>query len=334
VARMPEPWFRASRGAWFATVDGKQVRLDAADIESARNALASILARLDRSHVKSIHPTVRNVTSGFMGAFNDAPANSIKCYRTRLKRLGPLGELPVDVATPRDGLAWLGLFDESPVSRGQRAATLKRALRWGVSVGMVPDDAPLLEWRVPMPRSPRRIIPTVEQVPAWLAVMNPALRGVAEFLANTGARQDEARRIEAKHVDLSAHCVVMAEHKTASRTGSVRIIPVPGDDVWARLVELCDLHPSGPVFRNNAGRAWNPDVLYGALRRAARRAGLVKITGHSLRHRCATDLNAAGVPAVHGAGILGHTVETYIKTYCHSTTDPRVLVEQARRRGA
>ena len=54
---------------------------------------------------------------------------------------------------------------------------------------------------------------------------------------------------------------------------------------------------------------------------ACRRAGLVGVTPHTLRHTCATWLMQAGVGIWEAAGFLGMSVETIQRVYAHHSPD-------------
>jgi integrase len=54
---------------------------------------------------------------------------------------------------------------------------------------------------------------------------------------------------------------------------------------------------------------------------ACRRAGLIGVTPHTLRHTCATWLMQRGVPKWEAAGFLGMSVETLEAVYGHHSPD-------------
>jgi integrase len=323
------PWFRPSRDAWFVTLDGRQHRLDACTEADAITALASLLARLRGPVDRTDGPTVAEAVVGFLAAKERegrAPA-TLAAYRTRLRRLGTLADRRAAGVTPAECDAWLDTFDETPVSRGERGLTLKWAL-----ARVTPDDAPCRRWKVPRPKSPRRSVPDRAGVDRWRAELrSAALRDVFDFLFATGARQDEARRLTAADLDHAGRCVRLGQHKTA-RKGRDRVVPVPCDRVWARLVELARLRPTGPLYVNARGEPWITSTLSSALGKAARRAGLESISGHCIRHLCACEMLNAGVSPLDAAGVLGHTVQMLMSTYAHATANPARLVAAARRR--
>jgi integrase len=69
------------------------------------------------------------------------------------------------------------------------------------------------------------------------------------------------------------------------------------------------------LFADVNGDAWHPDRAARAFRRVARSLGLT-CSIHDLRHFCATQWLAAGVPTV--AAMLGHAnTSTTLNTYGH-----------------
>jgi hypothetical protein len=66
----------------------------------------------------------------------------------------------------------------------------------------------------------------------------------------------------------------------------------------AILERLSKIHPTGPLFRNRYGNAWQSKVVSHHLAKLAARSGCPHVTPHQLRSLWATDAIAAGVPVM------------------------------------
>lgn len=62
-----------------------------------------------------------------------------------------------------------------------------------------------------------------------------------------------------------------------------------------------------------------PELYSDTFRKLCRQAGVRTIHLHLVRHTLANALNRAGVPIVDAAALLGHTPETYMRTYLRPT---------------
>jgi integrase len=231
-----------------------------------------------------------------------------KCPPSLLAR--PLVELrPVDVAP------WIDRAGHAPTTRGVDWTVVRQAARWAVESGLV-DGCPLATMRVRKPAPPRRRLMTEDETRRWLDQMPPHLRELAEVLRDSGCRPNEARRIEARHLD--GEFAVLSEHKTSRKTGAERLIPLVGD--WpARLARLAEARPTGPLFRNSKGGTWCPMNLCQAFARARKRAGLPDyVTAYPMRHRRITAWLMDGVPVATVAALAGHAnASMTLTTYNH-----------------
>ncbi len=80
------------------------------------------------------------------------------------------------------------------------------------------------------------------------------------------------------------------------------------------------------------GGAWKGDPTSrgdGSFGSACKRAGLVDVTPHTLRHTCGTWLAQAGVPLHEIGGFLGHTDERTTRLYAHHHPDHQKNVADA-----
>jgi integrase len=127
-----------------------------------------------------------------------------------------------------------------------------------------------------------------------------------------------------------AGVILLKEHKTANKTDKPRCI-VLTPSVVMLLKGLVKKHPSGPLFRNEAGRRWLKDGIVLAMRRISKRIG-VKVVAYGYRHSYATDCLSAGIGDSQTAALLGHGSTAMLhKHYSHLTSQMDVLRKAARR---
>lgn len=153
----------------------------------------------------------------------------------------------------------------------------------------------------------------------------------------TGARKDAILSLRWTQVDLDRRRINF-NPPGRKRTGKGRAhIPIP--DRLLTFLRLArrrgtDLgyvvHNSGKRIKDIGG-AWDGDPERGgdgSFGRACKRAGLVDVTPHTLRHTCGTWLAQCGVDLWEIAGWLGHSHEHTVTLYAHHHPD---FLDNARR---
>lgn len=145
----------------------------------------------------------------------------------------------------------------------------------------------------------------------------------------TGARKEAILSLRWPQVDLAAGRINFAN---ATRTNKGRAhIPIPRPLMtFLRLARRRAAGDLGFVVHDGGkrildiGGAWNGQAdgfVQGSFGRACKRAGLVGVTPHTLRHSCGTWLAQAGVPLRDIGGWLGHTDARTSALYAHHHPD-------------
>jgi integrase len=266
-------------------------------------------------------PTVREVVEGYWADCDARVARGVLNVTTarqyRHKGMPPeaVADAPCLQLTPEAVEEWLASRgDWLPITKRDHARVLRQALRWAVRRKVIARD-PLDGWKLPVGRARRRPLPESDQLAKLMAACPPCLAELLSFLRDTGCRVGEARAIEAKH--LEGDLITLDKHKT-ERTGRERVIVLPSP--WpARLAELAQRHPDGPLLRNCYGKPWQDAAVSQAVKRARRRAGLPEsMLARLLRHRWATLACESGADVLAVAQQLGHsspriTLEVYAR---------------------
>lgn len=178
------------------------------------------------------------------------------------------------------------------------------------------------------PRAQRRLPRVLKpaQVAALLTAPDPATtmglrdRALLELLYASGARVSEAVGLDTEAIDLDAGLA-----RLHGKRDRVRIVPVGLPAVGALRRWLLQGRPRlrpdprGPVFTNRRGQRMSARDAWGAVDRAARIAGVGKVTPHTLRHSYATHLLEGGADLRSVQELLGHTALATTQLYTHVT---------------
>lgn len=170
----------------------------------------------------------------------------------------------------------------------------------------------------------RERVPTPEEVAAVLAHAPEDFRALYTALRLCGARPGELARATIADYDAAAGTIVLAEHKTRSKTHKPRTIPV-GAKLAALLAEEIGVRIAGPIFRRTAGgkwgRPWTARTISQTFRRIRERAGLPKdLVVYLSRHEYLTKhCEQFGIKAA--AEAAGHSDIKTTQRYVHVGTD-------------
>lgn len=220
-----------------------------------------------------------------------------------------------------------------------KAAQADRIIAWSPCDGVV----------LPVAESAEHVLVTAEQVDAIEAEVPERYRTLMRLLATTGLRIGEALALTADDVDRERQVIrvrrtldqrARSAGPVKSARHSKRDVPVTRE-VLARLAAHRLAHPPaegldlGPLLFTSAyGRPLRYDVLaFKVFRPAAERAGAKGVTPHALRHYAGSAMLHDGVPPTTVAKVLGHSVETLLRTYAHAlpSGDDLVRASMARR---
>lgn len=229
----------------------------------------------------------------------------------------------VSKAIPLDLMAWINSHPSwrSGWRRKGVAATVKAAMNWGERVGLIPRGANPYRG-VSYRATTRRRPATDAEIQTILRKSDPWFRRLVLFCAMTGARPGEAYKAEWEHVDADRATITLWEHKTASRTGTPRIIylhPALGKLlVWLARHR----HHDRWIFVNSKGRQWQPTAIHYRIEMLRRRAGIADdFTLGTCRHRFATNAVLACVDLVTLGKLLNHRRVTTTQHYVHAVAD-------------
>jgi integrase len=197
--------------------------------------------------------------------------------------------------------------------------------------------SPMKAARIKRPSVPqRRVQPlSVEQVEQLVAnVGNDREKLAMRIAAYCGLRGGEVGALRPQDVDVEA-CQLHVEGSTKVTSGGRSVGSTKTRASFRTIAIACSLaeevaeylrqHPpakdgpaAGRIFRSEQGGLVTSYQLSAWTRRAAKRAGIGHLSGHDLRHVCASILIAAGHPLTMVQRYLGHaSIRETSDTYGH-----------------
>ena len=249
--------------------------------------------------------------------------------------LGFWGEQTVDAITKQTCRAYKTWRKRSDGTVRRELVTLKAALNFAHSEGRL-TSVPYVE--LPAKPEGRDRWLTYSEAAALLNAARSGRRDVRLYLPlfiliglYTGARADAILSLRWTDVDLAAQRIYFA--RSGERQTSKR--KVKGQPIPRRLMTFLTIARRrgtdlGFVIHNNGerildiGGAWDGNLKRrgeGSFGGACKRAGLIGVSPHTLRHTCGTWMAQRGVPLHLIGGWLGHKDSRTTQLYAHHHPD-------------
>jgi integrase len=333
-------WYRQAKDSWYATVDGRQVSLGVkgrASRKAAQEAWHKLMAvgpgpkPEPKPEPRAGAVSVRDVVDAFLSDVGGrAKAKTVEVYRYLLGTFSAgWGDRSAAGLKPHEVEAFARRPSWSPSTRHDFLGALVTAFRWAVRAKLL-DANPLADVHKP-PKTSRgaKALLKADEFARLRDAASPAFRSFLTGLWLTGCRPGELEGVEARDVDLKAGVAILAEHKTAEKTGKPRLIYL-SPEATALFRAQAEKYPTGPLFRNSRGGRWTGWSVVKAVEAARKSAGLPHATAYGLRHSFATDALVNGVPDATVAALLGHTNTGMLhRHYSHLTSQAGVLRQAA-----
>jgi integrase len=352
VARIASPWFWEERGGWYVNRDGQRHFLgdhppDAPPPKKVKgkwNAPPSIMQAFHALMAAPPTPAPTPAPQGITAAEvfdkflswceKHREPRTYEWYRDHIQdfinRKPEVARLPALELRPFHVVEWADSHGDawSDAYRRGGIIAIQRPFNWAEELGYL-AASPIKRIKKPQPqRREQAVSPdTWEKIRDHYAEGDP-FRDLLEFAWETGCRPQEAKRIEARHVQLDAHRVVFpaAESKGKKYT---RVI-------WMneRAEEIIKRHlaTEGVIFRNEDGRPWTAQAMACRFGRLEKHLG-EKFCAYALRHGFATRKLLDGHDALLIAEAMGHRdgrmlAQTYQHLDQHGEHVQRILEER------
>lgn len=212
-------------------------------------------------------------------------------------------------------------------SVARKAATARSLFSFLARRGLVErDPAGLLETPKIGRRLPRVLradqVRALLEAPDATSAVGQRDRALLELLYATGARVSEAVSLDVGDVDLVAATALLRGKGSKQRVVPLGEPACLAVERWLqdgrRELSAC---PPGPppdaVFLQTRGGRLSPRGAYAAVDRAARAAGLGRVSPHTLRHSYATHLLEGGADLRSVQELLGHVALSTTQNYTH-----------------
>jgi integrase len=316
-------WLRASDGCYYATHNGKKVKLGKAGtplpvIEARFNELVALSAQPDQLTVRALatlfltHCEEHNATTthGWYRDFLDPFAAHVK------------PGLLVAKLTPSTVSKWIdGKYgDSAPSTRHGAARAVVRMVNWAVKERLIPSS-PLVGFVKPAASS-REALLTPAQYRQTLRAAKNGSRDVVEFLYETGCRPQEFRAIEIGWWEDNRIVFPVAKSKGKKKRRVIYLNPVALEIVKRYAADFID----GVLFRNSDDKPWTKNSLNCVFRRLKKKTEIDSLCAYSLRHTRITELLKSGVDVATVAALMGNSPRMILEVYQHVARDENHLM--------
>ncbi|HZZ78783.1 MAG TPA: tyrosine-type recombinase/integrase [Gemmataceae bacterium] len=363
MARIPKPWFREDRQAWFVTINGERHNLGA-DEKEAKRKFHELMASDGETAAppkSSTSLTIAEIFEKFLDwCSKHRSIGTYEWSRYRIQMfITALGEgvmMAADTLRPFHLEEWIDKHQWSANYRRGIIAAVQRAYNWSVRSGhLVANPIRFIE----KPSATRR-----EQVVTpedWPAIRDhykdgDPFRDLLEFAWETGCRPEEAKKIAARHLQLDKHRIVIPKQEAKGKKRPRVIFLTPRAEAIIRRRSIS----TGLVFLNTDGKPWTSWAMNCRFCRLQRHLGRqrmkelgiepskakdsrtrekenrelqakhgIKFAAYSLRHGFATRKLEDGIDHLTVAAWMGHADATMLaRVYSHVSDRDAYLHEK------
>ena len=307
-----KPWYRKSKGAWFVTLNGKQIRLSEDKAEAKRKWL-KLMAEGDTPRDLSFQKCVDHYL----------PTLTDQSRRTRERTLAAfrkhVGAIRVSKLAKRHVRSFLKP-DWPASTKRTHIKTILACLNRAVKDGLI-DAHPLRDIEKPSWERREKIL-SYEELQTLLDAAKEPFRTLLKAMAESGCRPGEVcgLRVEDCFPDEG---VWLVANKTRNQTG-IKKRPIYLSDPLVELTRaLVDGRTAGNLFRNKRGEPWTTDTVRLRFSRLRKQLGLSEgVIPYGTRHRFASDaINRQKMDSLIVARLLGHSDARMLqKTYFREDT--------------
>ena len=324
MSRESKPFFREQTKSWYCSINGKQIPLG----KNKADALAKFYELMGRkADLQTDSSTVYDLTQTYLDwcQKNKKPST----YTQHLYFLKSFVEstgkrLRVGQVRKLHLTKWFEDKTWSSTTRNDAMGVVKRAFNWAMEEGYFTYN-PIAKVRKP-PAKRRDIFYTADQWEKVRCAAKGPIVDFLDFLWSTGCRPQEARTLEARHVNDDLVIFAIDESK-GEKYQRVLFLTAESQAIVERLAAK---YPTGPLFRNRLGRAWTKDSVKCVLTRISKRVGF-RVIAYGAPHGYATNALLNGVDAISVSHLMGHKSPSMVsEVYSHLAQNHDFLRKQSR----
>lgn len=343
---MRKPYFKKSHQCWYVSdpKTRREIRLDP-DEGKAHD----IWQRMrDANSQVGPSATYRRLVEEWLSEHYEDRANFKRDARLIASFLSFVGDRLAKDLTKKDVVTWLnaskpgqrikdpktGEWKDNPKKIKWGPTTKKvaynaisRVYRWGVAEAHLAKN-PIRGIKLD-PAKTRTSVMTTDQYATLQQNSDPQFRQYL-LACSCGARPSQVRTVTAANVSRDFATWVFQTHKTSGKTGKPLVVYLTPCLVSLSKI-LVAAYPSGPLFRNAQGNAWQKDTVCRKFQRLREKFNLPDdLTNYSQRHTFATECLVAGNSLQTTAVLLGHRDARMVsQVYAHLDQHQDYLVQAA-----
>jgi integrase len=239
-----------------------------------------------------------------------------------------LGTLPVSMLTPAHVTVWLNQHPQWGSTYRRSAITaIQRGLNWACKNLGLPRN-PIRGMEKPIANKRTTVLTPEEFQTLIKAIPDFQLRELLEVSYDTGARPQEIKHLEARHIQTEKQRAVIPAMEAKGKV--VRTIYF--DASWPIIHRLVSERPQGKLLINKRGNPWTAYAVKNRLEDLEDILGR-RICHYALRHSRITDWLVSGVDSHVVAKLSGHKDSSMLdQTYSHVQDDYEFMLQNARKR--
>lgn len=232
-----------------------------------------------------------------------------------------IAETPADQIKPWHIQEWIDSHGEKwgDTYRGGAVVAVKRLYHWADELGHM-EVNPVKKMKKPQAQR-RKSYMKPEDYDVIISKMTnkDPFRDLLIFAWNTGARPQEVRHIEPRHVNLEKGYILFPKEESKGKRHPRKILL---NDISKEIImRFMSKNPDGKVFRNTRNGAWTKVALCNRMHRLSEMTGR-KFCMYDARHGYATRKLKAKHGHLEIAATMGHTDGSMIaKVYSHIDED-------------
>lgn len=228
-----------------------------------------------------------------------------------------IGNTPAYELKPYQIQEWIDSHgkDWGSTYRGGAVVAIKRVFNWAEEMGLG-EGNPIKRLKKTTAQS-RKSYAKQDGVERFFSTIHPtdSFLDFITFMWSCGCRPQEARHIEARHVELAAMRIVFPAIESKGKRHPRKILL--NNTTLPIIQKLVEKYPEGKLFRDSRGNAWSKYAVCERMFTLSEKTG-VKLTAYDLRHGWFTRKIVQGVNHMVLAAAGGHTDGSMIgKVYSH-----------------
>jgi integrase len=263
--RHPQPFWREFNQCWYVQIGKRQVKLHP-DRDEAFRLYYELMTRPPEA-APAAQPgdsklAVEIVDIFLEWASKNKAVRTYQAYRDRLQVF--VNSIPADIRVadlkPYHITRVMDDHSErwSNNTKNNFATDVQRAFNWAVEEGLI-DRSPFVKVRKPGREGRETAISPIEYVQIMECAKEPNFRDLLELAWETGARVQELRVIEARHIDfIKGRIVLPPKESKGKKRHRVIYLTDPAKELVLRLAQN---QPTGPILRNSEGKPWVKDSI-------------------------------------------------------------------------